>query len=247
MSERNRNFDEVIDRRGSNCLKYDFAKKRGMPEDVLPLWVADMDFKTSSYVEDALVKRAKDAIFGYSEVESEYFESVAGWMKKHHAWSPEESWLIKTPGVVFALAMAVKAYTDAGDNVLIQQPVYYPFEEVILDNARKLVVNELVQSESGKYAMDYEDFEQKIITENVKLFILCSPHNPVGRVWTKEELAKIGDICLKHNVIVVSDEIHSDFVFQKKHTVFTTVKKEYEKISIEIYGCLYRSIDSVLW
>lgn len=195
MSERNRNFDEVIDRRGSNCLKYDFAKKRGMPEDVLPLWVADMDFKTSSYVEDALVKRAKDAIFGYSEVESEYFESVAGWMKKHHAWSPEESWLIKTPGVVFALAMAVKAYTDAGDNVLIQQPVYYPFSEVITDNGRKIVSNDLYLGEDNKYHIDFEDFEKKIRDNRIKLFFLCNPHNPVGRVWTKEELIRLGDIC----------------------------------------------------
>lgn len=232
MSERNRNFDEVIDRRGSNCLKYDFAKKRGMPEDVLPLWVADMDFKTSSYVEDALVKRAKDAIFGYSEVESEYFESVAGWMKKHHAWSPEESWLIKTPGVVFALAMAVKAYTDAGDNVLIQQPVYYPFSEVITDNGRKIVSNDLYLGEDNKYHIDFEDFEKKIRDNRIKLFFLCNPHNPVGRVWTKEELIRLGDICLKYGVIVVSDEIHNDFIFSGEHNVFASLKKEYEDISV---------------
>lgn len=232
MSERNRNFDEVIDRRGSNCLKYDFAKKRGMPEDVLPLWVADMDFKTSSYVEDALVKRAKDAIFGYSETQSEYFEAVAGWMKKHHAWAPEESWLIKTPGVVFALAMAVKAYTDAGDNVLIQQPVYYPFSEVITDNGRKIVSNDLYLGEDNKYHIDFEDFEKKIRDNRIKLFFLCNPHNPVGRVWTKEELIRLGDICLKHGVIVVSDEIHNDFIFSGEHNVFASLKKEYEDISI---------------
>ncbi|MBO5371881.1 MAG: pyridoxal phosphate-dependent aminotransferase [Lachnospiraceae bacterium] len=232
MGENNLDFDTVIPRRGTKSLKYDFAQKRGKPKDILPLWVADMDFKTSSYIIEALEQMSRHGIYGYSESDEEYFELLKGWMKRRHSWDIEESWLVKTPGIVFALAMAVRAFTKKGEGVLIQQPVYYPFEEVILDNARKLVVNELVQSESGKYEMDYEDFEQKIITENVKLFILCSPHNPVGRVWTKEELAKIGDICLKHNVIVVSDEIHSDFVFQKKHTVFTTVKKEYEKISL---------------
>lgn len=232
MSEKNINFDEVINRRGSNCLKYDFAEKRGLPEDVLPLWVADMDFKTSSYVEDALVKRAQDAIFGYSEVQSEYFETVAEWMKKHHAWSPKESWLIKTPGVVFAIASAIKAYTKEGDSVLIQQPVYYPFSEVITDNGRKLVSNDLYLGEDNKYHIDFADFEKKIRDNQVKLFLLCNPHNPVGRVWTKEELIKIGDICLKYGVIVVSDEIHHDFIFQGTHHIFASLKKEFEEISV---------------
>lgn len=232
MSERNINFDEVTDRRNSNCLKYDFAKKRGMPEDVLPLWVADMDFKTSSYIEDALVKRSRDAIFGYSETGTEYFEIVAGWMKKHHNWSPEESWLIKTPGVVFALAMAVKAYTNEGDGVLIQQPVYYPFSEVITDNKRRVVSSDLYLGEDNRYHIDFEDFEKKVKENQIKLFFLCNPHNPVGRVWTKEELIKLGDICLKYGVIVVSDEIHHDFIFSGEHTVFAALKKEYEKICV---------------
>ncbi|MBO5030306.1 MAG: pyridoxal phosphate-dependent aminotransferase [Lachnospiraceae bacterium] len=232
MPERNINFDEVTDRRGSNCLKYDFAKQRGLPEDVLPFWVADMDFKTSSYVEDALVKRAREAIFGYSEVGKEYFEIVADWMKKHHAWLPKESWLIKTPGVVFALAMAVKAYTNEGDKVMIQQPVYYPFSEVITDNGRTIVSNDLYLGDDNRYHIDFEDFEKKIQDNQIKLFFLCSPHNPVGRVWTKEELIRLGDICLKYGVIVVSDEIHHDFIFRGEHHVFAALKKEYEDISI---------------
>ncbi|MBO5144804.1 MAG: pyridoxal phosphate-dependent aminotransferase [Lachnospiraceae bacterium] len=232
MPERNINFDEVTDRRGSNCLKYDFAKQRGLPEDVLPFWVADMDFKTSSYVEDALVKRAQEAIFGYSEVGKEYFEIVADWMKKHHAWLPGESWLIKTPGVVFALAMAVKAYTKEGDKVMIQQPVYYPFSEVITDNGRTIVSNDLYLGDDNRYHIDFEDFEKKIQDNQIKLFFLCSPHNPVGRVWTKEELIRLGDICLKYGVIVVSDEIHHDFIFRGEHHVFASLKKEYEDISI---------------
>ena len=232
MPERNLNFEEHIDRRNTNCLKYDFAKRKGLPEDVLPLWVADMDFRTSSYVEDALVERAKEAIFGYSEVQTPYFNAVSNWMKAHHNWEVKERWLVKTPGVVFALAMAVKAFTELGDSVIIQSPVYYPFSEVITDNGRNVVSSDLYLSEDNRYHMDYEDFEQKIIENDVKLFLLCNPHNPVGRVWTKEELEKVGDICLKHNVLVVSDEIHADFVFKGKHQVFAAVKEEYKDITI---------------
>ena len=232
MSERNLDFDKVIDRRNTRCLKYDFAKRRGMPEDVLPLWVADMDFATSSYIEDALIERAKHGIFGYSEVQTPYFEILENWLKKHHNWDVQEKWLIKTPGVVFALAMAVKAYTEIDEGILIQAPVYYPFYEVIRDNGRKIVENELYLGDDNRYHIDFEDFEDKIISEKVRLFILCSPHNPVGRVWTAEELVKLGDICVKHGVIVVSDEIHADFVFKGRHHVFSSLKKEFENISI---------------
>lgn len=232
MAERNLNFDKVINRKNTRCLKYDFAERRGMPKDVLPLWVADMDFETSSYVEDALVERAKEGIFGYSEVQTPYFDIVRDWMKKHHDWDVQEKWLIKTPGIVMALAMAVKAYTQPGEGVLLQLPVYYPFSEVIKDNGRNVVSNTLYLGEDNRYHIDFEDFERKIIEENIKLFFLCNPHNPVGRVWSKQELIQMGDICVKHGVIVVSDEIHQDFVFKGKHTVFASLKKEYEDISI---------------
>ncbi len=232
MAEKNLNFNEIADRKGTDCLKYDFAARRGMPEDVLPLWVADMDFKTSSYVEEALIERVKHGVFGYSEVGDKYFGTVAKWMKTHHNWEVKPQWLIKTPGVVFALAMAVKAYTDEGDAVLIQQPVYYPFSEVIEDNSRVIISNDLYLGEDNRYHIDFEDFEKKIVDNRIKLFLLCNPHNPSGRVFTREELTGMGDICLKHGVIVVSDEIHNDFVFKGEHTVFSTVKKEYEDISI---------------
>ena len=232
MPERNLNFDEIINRRGTDCLKYDFAVRRGMPEDVLPLWVADMDFKTTSYVEDAVIERTKHGIFGYSESGEEYFKAVAGWMQRHHNWEIRPEWLIKTPGVVFALAMAVKAFTEKGDSVLIQQPVYYPFSEVIRDNGRVVVSNDLYLGEDNRYHIDLADFEKKIVEYHVKLFLLCSPHNPTGRVFTKEELTAMGDLCVKHGVKVVSDEIHNDFVFQGEHTVFASVKKEYEEISV---------------
>lgn len=232
MSERHLDFDTVIDRKGTRSLKYDFAVRRGKPENVLPLWVADMDFQTSSYITDALENMVKHGVFGYSESEEHYFEAVQNWMERHYNWHVKESWMTKTPGIVFALAMAVKAYTQENDAVLIQPPVYYPFKEVVEDNHRRLVNNTLVLGEDGTYTIDYEDFEKKIIEENVKLFILCNPHNPVGRVWTKEELERLGDICLKHGVFVVSDEIHADFVFERKHTVFSEVKEAYRNISM---------------
>lgn len=232
MPERNINFDEIVERKGTDCLKYDFAVERGLPADVLPLWVADMDFKTSSYVEDAIVERALHGIFGYSDSKKEYFDAVAGWMKRHHSFDVKPQWLVKTPGVVFALAMAVKAFTDEGDAVLLQQPVYYPFSEVITDNKRVVVSNDLYLGRDNRYHIDFEDFEKKIVDNKIKLFFLCNPHNPTGRVFSKEELTRLGDICLKYGVIVVSDEIHGDFVFRGKHNVFATVKKEFEDICV---------------
>lgn len=232
MGERNLDFDTVIERKNTKCIKYDFAVKRGKSENVLPLWVADMDFKVSSYITDALEGMVSHGIFGYSESEESYFKALKGWMKRHHNWDIQEKWLVKTPGVVFALATAVRAFTKEGEGVLIQQPVYYPFAEIIVKNNRKLVDNTLVLTEKGSYAIDYEDFERKIVEENVKLFILCNPHNPVGRVWTKEELIRLGDICLKHNVLVISDEIHSDFIFSGEHRIFANLKREYADISM---------------
>ena len=232
MAEKNLDFDALVNRKNTNCLKYDFAAERGMPEDILPLWVADMDFKISSYIQEALHKQAEHGIFGYSEAKEAYFTALAAWMEKHHNWKVYKNWLVKTPGVVFALAMAIKAFTEEGDGIIIQKPVYYPFSEVISDNGRKVVNNSLIPDEKGRYRMNYPDLEEKIIRENVKLLFLCNPHNPVGRVWSKEELERLGDICRKHHVTVVSDEIHEDFVYQGKHQVFANVKKEYRDFTV---------------
>ena len=222
-------FDEVIDRRNTDCLKYDFAVQRGRPKDVLPFWVADMDFSIAQEIEDALVKRCQHGIFGYSEATDGYFAALQNWYLKHFNWQVQRPWLIKTPGVVFALAMAVKAFTEPGDGVLVQQPVYYPFTEVIRDNDRE-VVNAPLALVNGHYEIDFADLEQKLAKPKVKLMFLCSPHNPVGRVWTKEELLKVGDLCLKYNVITVSDEIHSDFVWDDNvHTPFATLGEEYQQ------------------
>ena len=222
-------FDRIVDRRNTDCLKYDFAVQRGRPKDVLPFWVADMDFSIAQEIEDALVKRCQHGIFGYSEAKDGYFAALQNWYLKHFNWHVQRPWLIKTPGVVFALAMAVKAFTEPGDGVLVQQPVYYPFTEVIRDNDRE-VVNAPLALVNGHYVIDFADLEQKLANPKVKLMFLCSPHNPVGRVWTKEELLKVGDLCLKYNVITVSDEIHSDFVWDDNvHTPFATLGEEYQQ------------------
>ena len=216
----NYDFDSVIDRKNTNSLKYDFAVERGRPADVLPLWVADMDFKASESVLAALRKAVDHGIFGYSEVKGEYYSAVSRWFSQNFGWETAPEWLIKTPGVVYALAMAVRALTEPGDGVLIQPPVYYPFFGVIRDNDRKLVENELLYVD-GHYGIDFADFEEKIIRNQVKMFILCSPHNPVGRVWTTEELKKMGEICAKYGVYILSDEIHCDFALPGHgHTVF---------------------------
>ena len=164
MSERNLDFDAVIDRRGTKCLKYDFAVQRGRPADVLPLWVADMDFKTSSYIEDALIRQAQNAIYGYTESDDAYFDAVQHWMLTRHGWQVEPAWLQKTPGIVFAIAVAVRACTMPGEAVLIQQPVYYPFSEVILDNGRRLVSRGLVLDEKTGRPLNGTLLDYKLMT-----------------------------------------------------------------------------------
>ena len=213
MTEKNTNFDEVIERRNTDSLKFDFAKQRGMPEDVLPLWVADMDFKTSSIVLDKIKERVEHGIFGYTETGDNYFDALYSWLDKNHNFKIEKRWVVKTPGVVFAIASAIKAFTNEGDAVLIEQPVYYPFSGVIRDNKRRVVSNDLVLT-GEKYQIDFDDFERKIVENKVKLFVLCNPHNPVGRVWTRSELVRLIDICIKHDVIIFSDEIHADFTYE---------------------------------
>ena len=225
-------FDKIIDRHGTNCLKFDFAKERGKNGDELSLWVADMDFQVAKPITDALQVQVNHGIYGYTEVKSDYFDIVKNWFKDNFDWEIKKGSLVKTPGVVYAIAMAVKAFTKEGEAVIIQQPVYYPFSEMIIANNRKLVNSPLVLKD-GRYEIDFEDFEKKIVKNNVKLFILCSPHNPVGRVWSVEELKKIGDICIKHGVVIFSDEIHADFVYEpNKHHVFASLGESYAANSV---------------
>lgn len=225
-------FDKIVDRKGTDCLKYDFAAERGKPEGVLPLWVADMDFQTAPGIIETIERTAAHGIFGYTDTKKEYYEAVSGWYEKHFHWKPEKEWLVKTPGIVFALAAAVRAYTQEGDGVLLQQPVYYPFSEVIRDNNRR-IVNSPLKLEGGHYEIDFDDLEEKISGERIKLFLMCSPHNPTGRVWEEWELRKIGELCLKYGVIVVSDEIHCDFVYPgHEHHVFAALDERYAAISL---------------
>ena len=220
------NFNKITDRHNTNAIKFDLALARGKPEDVLPLWVADMDFPTAPEILEALHEKVNHGIFGYSVPNEKFYDAVKNWQKTEHDFDIARHWVVTTPGVVFAIACAIKAFTSEREAVIIQTPVYYPFKNMILANNRKLVTSSLFEKD-GKWQIDFDDFEKKIVENDVKLFILCSPHNPVGRVWTREELTRLSEICLKHNVIVFADEIHNDFVFEpNKHIVFSTISKE---------------------
>lgn len=225
-------FDRLTDRRGTDCLKYDFAAERGYPAEVLPFWVADMDFPAPEPVVKALEQRARHGIFGYTDIKEDYREILARWFQRRHGWQIEGGWLSITPGVVFGICTAIRAFTEPGEGVLICPPVYYPFAASIKANGRKLVESPLVEKD-GCYEIDFQDFEQKIVANEVKLFVLCSPHNPVGRVWSRQELEQVAAICQKHQVLVVADEIHQDFVRPgHRHTVFASLGAEVADFTI---------------
>ena len=214
------NFDQIIERRGTDCVKFDAYESHGYKADILPLWVADMDFRAPACVTEALHAAVEHGIFGYSIRSKAYFPALQAWFAKHFDWNIEPQWLITTPGVVFALSAAVRATTEPGDNVLVMPPVYYPFYRVIEDNDRNIIRSALTY-ENGRYTMNFADIERKITENQVKAVILCSPHNPVGRVWTAQELQALGAICKKYDVTVISDEIHCDFAFPEyPHTPF---------------------------
>ena len=206
----NYNFDLEVNRYNTNSLKYDI--KRGRPDGIFPLWVADTDFKSPDFLIEEIIKKANHGIFGYSEPLDSYFEALKDWYKRHYGVFIDTSKVKLTNGVVFSLCQLIKSVTEIGESIIINEPVYYPFKASILANDRKVVISELVLKD-GKYYYDYEDFEKKIIDNNVKAYILCNPHNPVGRAWKEDELLKIFSICEKHNVFIISDEIHGDFVF----------------------------------
>jgi cystathionine beta-lyase len=220
-------FGEHRNRTGTDCLKYDARLMRKGRTDLLPMWVADMDFALPEEVLAPIRASIDHGIFGYSFPGDAYFDAVQGWFRTRFAWQTDREWIVQTPGVVFALATAVQAFTEPGDAVLVQQPVYYPFSQVVRRNGRVLSNNELVYAE-GRYQIDFDDFERCIERDKVKMFILCSPHNPVGRVWTEEELRRMGDICLAHDVVIVSDEIHADFVYPgSTHRIFASLGPAY--------------------
>ncbi|NGZ75108.1 MalY/PatB family protein [Saccharibacillus alkalitolerans] len=216
-------FHTQIDRLQSASEKWDGREKVFGAPDALPLWVADMDFAAPQEVLDAMRKRVDHGVFGYTFRTPAYFDAVVNWMKERHDWTIDPEWITFTPGVVPALAFAVEAFTKPGDKIAIQTPVYPPFYNVVRENGRQLVMNPLTVTENGGYEMDFEDLELKL-ADDVKMLILCSPHNPVGRIWSRADLEKLAEICLKHDVLVVADEIHADLIFEPKaHVPFASV------------------------
>lgn len=220
-------FDKLTTRYNTNCIKWDLGNK-----DVIPMWVADMDFEVAKPISDAIKKRAEHCIYGYTFADEKYYNSIINWVAKRKNWNIDKGWIMFSPGVVSAFNMAIKALTQPGDKVLIQTPVYYPFYSAVENNGCHIIKSSL-KNENGRYTMNYDDLEEKMKDERVKILMLCNPHNPVGRVWTRDELKKLGDICLKHGVTVISDEIHSDLIYKGyKHTCFASISSEFEQNSI---------------
>ena len=225
------NFDELIDRRNTGAVKTDLCKKMFGTDDLIPLWVADMDFRTPDFIIDAINNRCKHPILGYTVPDEEYFNSIIRWIDARHGWKLERNWLGFLPGIVPGLAFAVNALTQTGDQIIIQPPVYPPFIQVPSKNGRELIYNPLKVVE-GRFEMDLKDLEYKI-TDRTRMFILCNPHNPGGRTWDADTLIKVAEICHKHGVLVVSDEIHSDMALPGNvHTPFASVSELAEQNSI---------------
>ena len=225
-------FDSIIDRTGTGSLKHDFKGKYGKGKDVLAMWVADMDFRSPPCVEEAVIARARHGIYGYTEPEDSYYDAVTKWFSSLHGWDVTKEEIVPAPGVIFAMATAINTFTQPGDSVIIQSPVYMHFRDIIEDNGRRTVENSLILGDDFRYEIDFDDFEKKIVSEDVKMFLLCNPHNPGGRTWSADELSRLGDICNAHDVLVVSDEIHADINLYKKHTVYASLGDEYAANSI---------------
>lgn len=225
-------FETVHERNNTKSVKWDQLKEVFNATDILPMWVADMDFKSPDEVNEAIIERAKHGIYGYTVMDDEVNNSIINWVKNRHHWEIDSEWLSFSPGVVTSLHLAVQAFTEENDNIIVQTPVYTPFYKVIEAHGRNVIKNPLVLKEN-KYEIDFDDFEQKIIDNNVKAFISCSPHNPTCRVWTKEELEKIAGICLKHDVLIISDEIHADLVYAGvQHIPIASLSNEIAKNTI---------------
>ena len=228
----NFNFDKIIDRSENCSVKWDEMEEKFGNDDLLPFWIADMDFESPEVVVDAILKKAKQGVYGYTKRPKSYNEAVINWVQKRHNWKIKSDWINFSPGIVPALNFIIRAYTNRGDRVIIQSPVYYPFYQVIENNGCHVYKNSL-KLKNGSYEMDFEDFAEKAKDDRTKIFILCSPHNPVGRVWTKEELKRIGEICLENDVLVIADEIHNDLVYEPyTHTPFASINEDFAQNSI---------------
>ncbi len=227
------NFDEIIDRNGTNCLKYDGKARYFGTNDLLPLWVADMDFRTPDFIVNAIKTRLNHEILGYSLKPDSFFNSLVNWTKRRFDWQIEKEWISFTPGVVSALNFSVLSFTNPSDKVIIQTPVYFPFFTAITDHNREIAVNELINN-NGDYSMDFDGL-RALIDKKTKLFILCNPHNPAGRVWRNDELKALADICLENNITIISDEIHSDLILSgNKHTPLASLSPEIAAITVTL-------------
>jgi len=227
VKEQNWSFDEVIDRSETQSAKWDYYEK-----DLLPLWVADMDFRVPQPIINAIIDRAKHGIFGYSYFHSAYFDAVLDWFKRRYDWEIKKEWLAFTPGVIPAINMAIQSFSNPGDKIIVQNPVYYPFFGAIQNNGRRLLYNPLKRI-GRRYQMDLDDLKQKIKDARAKILILCSPHNPVGRVWTRDELINVGEICIENKILIISDEIHCDLILPGfTHTNFASISNNFAMNSI---------------
>ena len=222
------NFDEIVPRVGTNCIKYDAREWFFKTNEVLPLWVADLDFRTPDFIVDAIKKRVEHEIFGYTFRSDSYYNAIIGWMKRRHDWEIQKEWISFSPGVVAGLTFAIETFSKPGDGVVVQPPVYFPFFDCVKGTKRKMIENPL-KIENGRYTFDLDDLKSKI-DKNTKLLLLCNPQNPGGMVYTKEELIALTDICLENKIMVISDEIHSDLIFQgNKHIPLASISDEVAK------------------
>ncbi|KHD37273.1 cystathionine beta-lyase [Clostridium acetobutylicum] len=220
------NFDKVVERRNTDCAKWDER------EDILPLWVADMDFEVAPEISEAIRKRAEHGVYGYVKTSDEYYASIINWVKERHKFDIKKEWIVFSPGIVPGVNLMINALTKPGDKVILQTPVYYPFYSAITNNGCTILKNPL-KLQNGRYEMDFEDLKEKLKDERVKVMVLCSPHNPTGRVWTKKELNTVEELCSQNNVIVISDEIHSDLIYEpNKHIPFAAVNEKAKRNSI---------------
>jgi cystathionine beta-lyase len=219
------NFDEIIDRKNTACVKWDFSKEFLGEDDLLPMWVADMDFKTPDFITEAIKSRASHPIYGYSARPDGYYNSIIQWLNNKHHWKIERDWIIFSPGIVPAVNLAVLAFTQPGDEVIVQPPVYFPFFSAVKDHERTLVYNQL-KLKNGRLSMDFDDLINRI-SAKTKMIIISNPHNPGGSAWTKQELTRLAEICIPKNILILSDEIHSDLVFKPhRHTVVAALSEE---------------------
>ncbi len=224
------NFDEIIPRENTNCIKYDLREKIFGTKDLQPLWVADMDFASPPFIMDAIINRARHPVYGYTFRSNSFYEAVTGWMKKRFSWNIDPKIISFSPGVVPAINLCIQHLTSPNDGIIIQSPVYHPFFSAIENNGRKLLNNQLIEK-NNKYYIDFDDFEKK--AAKARMFIFCHPHNPVGRIWAEDELKQIVQICCKHKVFIISDEIHHDLVFQgHKHIPLASLNPDASEISI---------------